>query len=129
MGAFAVLFSTYFVSNAGHARVLADVARVMNVGVKTEEDQKRAVRWLSGILPFLCLAIYLAVPEEPQQLVLISGMVQALMLPMLAVAALYFRYVKSDPRVLPGKVWDLFLWISSAGMFFAAGCLIFKTLS
>lgn len=38
---------------------------------------KKLTRWLSGILPFVCLAIYLAVPEEPQQLVLISGMVQA----------------------------------------------------
>lgn len=129
VGAFAVLYSTYFVSNAGHARVLADVARVVNCGVKTEADQKRAVVWFSGALPFLCLAIYLAVPDEPQQLVLVSGMVQALMLPMLATAALYFRYTKSDPRVRPGRVWDLFLWISSAGMFFAAGCLIFKTLS
>lgn len=129
VGAFAVLFSTYFVSNAGHARVLADVARVVNCGVKNEADQKRAVVWLSGALPFLCLAIYLAVPDEPQQLVLVSGMVQALMLPMLATAALYFRYTKSDPRVRPGRVWDLFLWISSAGMFFAAGCLIFKTLT
>jgi hypothetical protein len=31
--------------------------------------------------------------------------------------------------VRPGKVWDTFLWISSAGMLFAAGCLIFKSTS
>lgn len=129
VGAFAVLYSTYFVSNAGHARVLADVARVMNLGIKSETGQKRLVVWISGVLPFLCLAIYLAVPKEPEQLVIISGMVQALMLPMLATAALYFRYTKSDPRVLPGKVWDMFLWISSAGMFVTAGCLIYKTLA
>lgn len=128
IGAFAVLYSTYFVSNAGHARVLADVARVMNCGVRTGADQKRLVVWLSGLLPFLCLTIYLAVPQEPQQLVILSGMVQALMLPMLAFAALYFRYTKSDSRVQPGKLWDLCLWISSAGMLGAAGCLIYKTL-
>lgn len=127
IGAFAVLYSTYFVANAGHARVLADVARVMNLGIKTDEDKKRLVRWLSGILPFVCLAIFIAVPNEPQQLVLISGMVQALMLPMLAFAALYFRYYRGDDRVRPGKVWDTFLWISSAGMLFAAGCLVFKS--
>jgi Mn2+/Fe2+ NRAMP family transporter len=127
VGAFAVLYSTFFVANAGHARVLADVARVMNLGVSDEAGKKKLTRWLSGILPFVCLAIYLAVPEEPQQLVLISGMVQALMLPMLAFAALYFRYQRGDARVRPGKLWDMFLWISSAGMLFAAGCLVYKS--
>jgi Mn2+/Fe2+ NRAMP family transporter len=127
VGAFAVLYSTFFVANAGHARVLADVARVMNLGVKSDADKKRVVVWLSGILPFICLAIYIAMPNEPQQLVLISGMVQALMLPMLAFAALYFRYARGDDRVRPSKLWDVFLWVSSAGMLFAAGCLIYKS--
>lgn len=127
IGAFAVLYSTFFVANAGHARVLADVARVMNLGVTTDADKKVAIRWLSGILPFVCLGIYIMVPEEPQQLVLISGMVQALMLPMLAGAALFFRYQRGDARVAPGKAWDVFLWISSAGMLFAAVCLIYKS--
>ncbi|QDU31966.1 manganese transport protein MntH [Anatilimnocola aggregata] len=127
VGAFAVLFSTFFVANAGHARVLTDVARVMSFGIKSEADAKRSIRIMSGILPFVCLAIYLCVPEEPQQLVLLSGMVQAFMLPMLAFAALYFRYARGDDRLRPGKVWDAFLWISTAGMFVAAGCLVFKS--
>ncbi|WP_425615818.1 NRAMP family divalent metal transporter [Anatilimnocola sp. NA78] len=129
VGAFAVLFSTFFVANAGHARVLTDVARVMNFGVKSDADVKRSIRILSGILPFICLSIYLAVPKEPQQLVLLSGMVQAFMLPMLASAALYFRYARGDDRLRPGKVWDAFLWISTLGMFIAAGCLIYKSTS
>jgi Mn2+/Fe2+ NRAMP family transporter len=127
IGAFAVLYSTFFVANAGHARVLTDVARVMNFGIKNEDDRKKSIRWLSGLLPFLCLAIYIMMPDEPQQLVLISGMVQALMLPMLAFAALFFRYKRGDSRVAPGLAWDLFLWISSAGMLFAAGCLVYKS--
>jgi Mn2+/Fe2+ NRAMP family transporter len=129
VGAFAVLYSTFFVANAGHARVLADVARVMNLGVKNEAEMKRVIHWLSGILPFVCLSIYIALPNEPQQLVLISGMVQAFMLPMLAFAALYFRYARGDDRVRPSKLWDVFLWISSAGMLFAAGCLVYKSVN
>jgi hypothetical protein len=43
-------------------------------------------------------------------------MMQALMLPMLSAAALYFRYHKCDPRLAPGKLWDVFLWLSSLGM-------------
>ena len=128
IGAFAVLYSTFFVANAGHARVLSDAARVMHLGEPTPEANRTRVKWLSGGLPFLCLAIYLAMPSEPQQLVLISGMIQALMLPMLSAAALYFRYQRSDPRVVPGKLWDVFLWISAFGMLVSAGCLIYTKL-
>jgi Mn2+/Fe2+ NRAMP family transporter len=127
VGAFAVLFSTFFVANAGHARVLTDMARVMNFGIKTDADVKRSIRIISGVLPFICLSIYLAVPKEPENLVLLSGVVQAFMLPMLASAALYFRYYRGDTRLRSGIVWDIFLWLSTAGMFLAAGCLVFKS--
>ena len=46
------------------------------------------------------------------------------MLPMLSAAALYFRYYKTDPRVSPGKAWDVFLWLSALGMLIAASVLI-----
>ena len=128
VGAFAVLYSTFFVSNAGHARVLADIARVMNLGVNSEAKQRQVTVWISGVLPFICLAIYLAVPKEPERLVLVSGMVQAIMLPMLAGAALFFRYYRSDNRVTPGKAWDFFLWVSSLGLLVTAGCLVYKAL-
>jgi len=123
LGSFAVLYSTYFVANAGNARVLADAMRVVGVGANTDAAQRQRIRWLSGILPIFCLLLYLTLPSTPAQLVLLSGMMQALMLPMLAGAALYFRYTKSDPRVAPGRLWDAFLWISSIGMLITASVL------
>ncbi|QDU93611.1 Nramp family divalent metal transporter [Lignipirellula cremea] len=114
-GAFAVLYSTFFVANASHARVFADSLRVLGLASSTPESQVLRVRILSGLFPFLCLIIYVLV-GEPTRLVLLSGLMQAFMLPMLAVAALYFRYVKSDPRIRPGPIWDIFLWVSAAGM-------------
>jgi hypothetical protein len=59
------------------------------------------------------------------ELVLISGMMQALMLPMLAGAALYFRYRYSDERLRPTKIWDALLWLSSAGMLMTAMSLLY----
>jgi Mn2+/Fe2+ NRAMP family transporter len=117
-GAFAVLYSTYFVANAGHARVFADAVRVLGFAVSTEEHYRRRVRILAGIFPLACLLIYLAFPNPPA-LVLLSGVMQAIMLPMLGFAALFFRYRRSDPRMVPGVGWDLFLWISVAAMFVA----------
>lgn len=128
VGAFAVLYSTYFVANAGHARVFSDALRVVGLAAKSDEATRKRVKFLSGFLPLFCLVLYLIWPKEPDRLVLISGMMQALMLPMLAAAALYFRYRRCDPRVCPNWVWDVFLWVSSVGMLVAALCLIYTML-
>jgi Mn2+/Fe2+ NRAMP family transporter len=117
-GAFAVLYSTYFVANAGHARVFSDALRVLGVAPTGEADYRRRVQILSGVFPLACLAIYLVFPE-PAALVLLSGVMQAIMLPMLAYAALFFRYRCGDPRLAPGRGWDVCLWISAAGMLVA----------
>jgi len=114
-GAFAVLYSTYFVANAGHARVFSDALRVMGLGDQTPAQYRRRVRLLSGLFPALCLLVYVAFPA-PAALVLLGGLMQAIMLPMLAAAALFFRYRRCDRRIRPGRLWDLFLWISAAGM-------------
>jgi Mn2+/Fe2+ NRAMP family transporter len=117
-GAFAVLYSTYFVANAGHARVFADALGVLGAAAKEPAATRRRVTFLSGLFPLLCLVIYVCFPA-PAQLVLISGVMQAVMLPMLAVAGLYFRYHCNDSRIAPGKLWDVFLFVSAAGMFIA----------
>jgi Mn2+/Fe2+ NRAMP family transporter len=117
-GAFAVLYSTFFVANAGHARVFSDALGVLGLAAENESAHHRRVKILSGLFPLLCLVIYLFFPA-PATLVLISGVMQAFMLPMLAIAGLYFRYYRNDQRLAPGEMWDLFLWISGLGMFIA----------
>lgn len=114
-GAFAVLYSTYFVANASHARVFSDALRVLGAAASDEAANRRRVTFLSAFFPLLCLVMYLTFPK-PARLVLISGLMQAIMLPMLAVAGLYFRYRQNDRRLMPGGAWDVFLWVSAAGM-------------
>ncbi len=114
-GAFAVLYSTFFVANASHARVFSDALRVLGVPVRTEAQRLRLVRVFSGVFPLLCLIAYLTF-QTPEVLVLASGMMQAIMLPMLAAAALHFRYRCCDARLEPGRTWDAFLWVSALGM-------------
>ena len=129
IGAFAVLYSTYFVANAGWARVFSDALRVVGLLPTGEQANRQAVTFLSGFLPMLCLIVFLLMPKAPEQLVLFSGMMQAVMLPMLAGAALYFRYRRNDARVSPGPLWDVFLWVSAAGMLLAATFLIYGELA
>jgi Mn2+/Fe2+ NRAMP family transporter len=126
-GAFAVLYSTFFVAIAGHARVSADALRVFGSRSTRGEVSPTAVKWFSGVYPFICLAAYL-VYAEPTTLVLASGAMQAMMLPMLSFAALYFRYRRVDERIRPGRLWDAFLWVSAAGMLIAGGWLFLTTI-
>jgi Mn2+/Fe2+ NRAMP family transporter len=119
VGAFAVLYSTFFVANAGHSRVAADVARVLSHGRIGQKGFHTGVTILSGVLPFICLFMYLAY-GEPRDLILFSGFMQALMLPMLAGAALFFRYCRMDERIKPSPLWDFFLWLSAAGLLIVA---------
>jgi len=114
-GAIAVLYSTFFVANASHARVFSDALRVMGVIDSSEATRQKWIRILSGLFPLICLLIYVAFPS-PAQLVLLSGIAQGIMLPMLAAAALYFRYYRIDEALRPGRLWDLMLWLSAIAM-------------
>ncbi len=70
--AFAVLYSTFFVANASHARTFSDAMRVIGVIKDDEATRQKWIRILSGVFPILCVIIYLVFPS-PAQLVLLSG--------------------------------------------------------
>jgi Mn2+/Fe2+ NRAMP family transporter len=119
-GAFAVLYSTFFVANASLARVASDAFRTLGFIRSDEANYRRFVRILSGLLPALCLISFLA-DFSPVKVVLASGVIQSIVLPMIGGAALYFRYRKSDARLAPSKCWDVLLWLSAIGMLIT-GC-------
>lgn len=122
-GAFAVLYSTFFVSTAGHARVVADAIRVYRLGAVDAASRQRWVQALCVVFPLFSLAVHYLYPR-PTVLVAASGVMQAIMLPMLAGATLYYRYRRCDPRIAPGRLWDALLWLSSAGLLVAGGWLV-----
>jgi Mn2+/Fe2+ NRAMP family transporter len=115
LGAFAVLYSTLFVATAGNARVAADALGVYGLTEKSEASRRRWTKILCGAFPALQLLTYV-IAKNPVTLVIVAGLAQALLLPMLGVAALYFRFKKCDPRIAPGKAWDVFLWVSVGGL-------------
>lgn len=124
-GAFAVLYSTYFVATASHARVSADAMRIFGLINGSEESYRRWVKIFCIIFPILFLASY-AFFRAPKQLVLAGGFMGALMLPFLGLAALFFRYKRCDSRLAPGRAWDIGLWISCIGMFITGGYALYS---
>jgi hypothetical protein len=113
-GAFAVLYSTFFVAAAGNARIVADAMGLFGMTDGSEKARLRWTRIVSVVWPLLALLLYIGV-RAPAKMVLASGTAQAVMLPMLGAAALYFRYRRSDENLRPGRLWDAMLWISLAG--------------
>jgi len=121
IGVFAVLYSTLFASTAASSRTLTDLLRVNGlVEIPTIEKRRRFVRAFCVVFPILDFFLYLLM-GNPQKMVTIGGFTQAVTLPMIATAALYLRYRRTDRRLLSGRCWDVLLWLSVLGLYVAAG--------
>jgi len=117
-GAIAVLYSTFFVATAGNARMFSDVLGTLGLIKPGEESYRKSVKIWSAILPAVCGITY-CLGVKPVVAVLMSGLMQSIMLPMLGFAALYFRYKHSDKRIAPSFVWDFFVVWSAIGLLVA----------
>jgi Mn2+/Fe2+ NRAMP family transporter len=114
VGAFAVLYSTIFVSVAGNARMFVDCLSLMGViRVKDYADRKRWIRVLVVVQPLFHFLLFLAF-KLPLWMVVVGGMAQTVMLPVVASAALYLRHRRLDPKLAPARSLDFLLWISWA---------------
>jgi len=116
LGAFVVLYSTVFIATASNGRLAADLFKLLGIiRSDSEESRARTVKWTCVSLPILYLVIYAAV-GAPVDLVRVGAVAQALMLPLLALAALYFLYFQTLAELRPGRWWTAFLWISASLM-------------
>lgn len=109
LGAVAVLYSTFLVANAGHARMFVDWLKVANfVDRNSQAVHDRWLKALVIILPTIAYILYLA-GADPVVAVLTSGLAQSIMLPMVGLGTLYFRWTATDERLKPGPLWDVAL--------------------
>ena len=127
-GAFAVLYSTFFIGNAGNCRLATDVLGVMNAVKINEANRTRWIRRFAVIIPLVSTTIYFTA-GSPVALVLIGGVAQSLLLPMVAFAALYFRHRKCDPALKPGRAWDAMLVICLIVFLVIGGYLAYATIA
>ena len=112
IGAFAVLFSTFYVAIAAQSRLFVDVTNLLGFHKLPDEATRyRRVKICNVVFAVISLLFFVFI-AKPVLLVLISGVMQALLLPLLGGSVLYFRYKQPDRRLLPGKIWDSMLWLS-----------------
>jgi Mn2+/Fe2+ NRAMP family transporter len=128
IGAFAVLYSTFFVATASNARLFADAAAVFGLAHYSDEAARlRAVRAACLGLPIASGTVYFLFPQ-PVVLVLIGAVGQALMLPFLGAAALYFHHRRLAGVIHSSAAWTLCLWLSALAMMLAGGYQLLQTL-
>ncbi|MBW3539946.1 MAG: Nramp family divalent metal transporter [Planctomycetes bacterium] len=128
IGAVAVLYSTFMVATASHARVYTDGFKVF--GLMSRHNQRahdRSVSALSVLVPVVCLGVYWS-GINPVRAILLSGMMQALLLPMIGLGALYARYQRTDERLRPSPLWDACLIISCVGLLVAGAYGVYSHL-
>jgi len=127
VGAFAVLYSTFFVATASNARLFADALQLFGLTrYRDDAARLRMVRAACIVLPFASGAVYFLMPQ-PVVLVLIGAVGQALMLPFIGAAALYFHYKRLAGVIHSGPVWVVCLWLAALSMTLAGGYQLIQT--
>jgi Mn2+/Fe2+ NRAMP family transporter len=115
-GAFAVLYSTFFVATASNARLFADALPIFKLVRYGEESQRRNVIRAACVgLPIASAAIYVAFPQ-PVVLVLIGALGQGLMLPFLGGVAVYYHHHTLRPVLGPSPIRTACLWVAAVAM-------------
>lgn len=128
VGVFSALYSTLYAATGANSRTLADFAHVQKVmDLSDGARRRRVVRMLCVLFPILNLVIFVAI-RNPVRMVLIAGCIQAMTLPMLAGAAVYLRYRRTHAMLVPGRVWDVMLWISLGALCVAAGYSLYDAM-
>lgn len=118
-GAISVLYSTFFVAAAGNARMVSDGLGLFGLHDGSEKSKAKWTRIFSVIWPLVAVLTFCFF-QSPAAMVLLAGAGQTIMLPMIGVAALYFRFKRCDDALKPGRVWDVMLAISVLGFFVTA---------
>ena len=116
LGAVVTLYGTIFASTAAHARLFADAVRI--AGRYERGDARRRLQWRRRFVVFLSIIPVLMYwfLRSPVQMVVAGGIAQALMLPLIGIAAIYLRHRRLPADVQPSLATTILLWISTAVM-------------
>ncbi|MBE0541485.1 MAG: Nramp family divalent metal transporter [Verrucomicrobia bacterium] len=110
IGAFIVLYSTFFVAMATWSRMIADNLRLLS-REGTKFNPRRATNWIIGVLSVLYLVLFVSFRQTPQWLIVSGAAIQTLLLPVFAIAVLIIRRQRSD-AFRPGRWYDVVLYLT-----------------
>jgi len=116
-GSFVVLFSTLFAALAIRTRVFSDLFGVVGwIDFRNMKTRLRTIRLLAIIFPVLWTIAFLLI-KLPVLMVTIGGIATFVMLFVVVIAGIWFRFSSGEKVVPPGKTYKFFLIISCIAIF------------
>lgn len=116
VGAIATLYGTVFAATAAHSRLFADMCRLGGRFSADDLPRRLALRnrfvVLLGIVP---VALFFTI-RAPVTMVMVGGIVQAVMLPVIGAGAIFLRHRRLPPEIAPSPVTTTALWVTTAAM-------------
>lgn len=119
-GSFVVLFSTLFAALAIRTRVFSDLFGVLNwIDFNNVRVRLRTIRMVAIVFPLLWTIAFLLI-KLPVLMVTIGGIATFIMLLIIVVAGLYFRFSTKATGLSPGRFYNTVLVISCLSIAFVA---------
>lgn len=116
VGAFFVLYSTLFSALAAWTRMFSDAAGIFGlIDFSNLATRRRAVVFLAWFFPLAWASVFLFF-KSPSSMVLIGGVGTALLLVIVMIGAVHFRYRRTAPEIAPSGLFDVALWLSIAAI-------------
>ncbi len=121
LGAIVVLYSTLFSALAAWTRMFSDAfGRIGLYKFEDEGARKKAIAFFAWTIPAIWGTLFLLM-EAPALMVFLGGIATVVILLIVVFAALFFRYRRLDQRLLPTRIYDGMLWLSSIAIIMVAG--------
>jgi len=116
-GSFVVLFSTLFAALAIRTRVFSDLFGVVGwIDFSNVRTRLRTIRLLAIIFPILWTIAFLLI-KLPVLMVTIGGIATFVMLFIVVIAGIWFRFSSGEKVVSPGRIYKFFLIVSCIAIF------------
>jgi len=112
IGSFVVLFSTLFAALAIRTRVFSDLFGVVGwIDFSDVKARLRTIRILAVVFPVLWTIAFLLI-KLPVLMVTIGGIATFVMLFIVVIAGLWFRFKSGEKAIEPGRIYKILLLIS-----------------
>jgi len=117
-GSFMVLFSSLFTSLAARTRIFTDLfGQIGWIGFFDLKQRKRTVAIIAWIFPVLWIVAFIWV-RLPVIMVTIGGIITFVMLLIIVMGGLHFRYRQEQFGLESSRFYDVTLWLSCIAIFF-----------
>ncbi len=112
LGSFVVLFSTLFAALAIRTRVFSDLFGVVGwINFNNMKARLKTIRILAVVFPLLWTIAFLMI-RLPVLMVTIGGIATFVMLFIVVIAGLWFRFKSGEKPIDPGRIYKILLIIS-----------------